>query len=581
MGPAVASKAKIEQLIDAGMNCARLNFSHGSHEEHGRVIALLKAVRQERGIPLAIMLDTKGPEIRIGSLPNGELILRAEEQLPLSSIPISPEHIRHALRPGMNMIFDDGAIFCDLLEGQGGELFIRCKNGGVLKSNKGVHLPGVQLNLPAVTEQDIRDITFGCSQDVDLIAASFISCSEHILEIKKLLVSLGKPHIALFAKIESELGVANFESILEVADGIMIARGDLGVELPLQHLPVLQKMMIRTCNEMCKPIITATQMLESMTEHPRPTRAEVSDVANAIYDSTSAVMLSGETAIGKFPIETVIMMRDIIKEAEKDCDYRAYFEQANQHRGHNVSLAVALASVQMAYHAEASAIFASSSSGFTVNLISSCRPEMPIIAQTPCAATYHRLALTWGVYPIPPMVAEDVRSAILACSCFALHQGWLRWGDRIVMTAGYLFGVPGTTNMMLIENIGNVIVRGSPGYGSRIFGQISLQLSRKERRGSIPSNMIVILYRCDEEMIESLRGVAGIILQNHPQDVHSEKCAIELAKKLNCAVVVRAAAASAILQDGMSVTIDPERGLVFQGEVRSDQEMISSSSPHL
>jgi pyruvate kinase len=359
----------------------------------------------------------------------------------------------------------------------------------------------------------------------------------------------------------------------------MVARGDLGVELPLEQVPVLQKMMIRICNEACKPVITATQMLESMTKNPRPTRAEVSDVANAIYDSTGAVMLSGETAVGLYPIETVAMMRKIVEEAEHDCDYRSYFENESQGDHHGVSLSVALSSVQTAYNAGARAIFASSSSGFTVNLISRFRPEMPIFAQTPNPAIYHRLALSWGVHPIPPRSAANVKEAILACSCYAMNQGCLKWGDLIVMTAGYLFGVSGTTNMMMLENIGDVVVRGAPGFGNRVVGKIYLLLSAAEKKFAVPAGSIVVMARCELAMAPHLRGAAGIILQNHPQDPHSEKCAMELAEKLGLSLIVRAAGAFNMLQEGMLVTLDPQRGLVFKGEVRSDEEMISSTCP--
>lgn len=586
MGPAVISKEKILQLIDAGMNVARLNFSHGTHEEHCRVIDLLKEARREKRVPLAIMLDTKGPEIRVGTIQGDELPLKAGQNFILTpqeligtaeGVTIHPAHALTVLQPGMRVLFDDGYIASQVVERRGEEVIVTCKNGGVLKTHKGVNIPGVDVDLPAMTEKDIRDLTFGCEQDVDMIAASFIRSAEHVLEIKKLLIKLGKPHIMVLAKIENRLGVANFNSIVQVADGIMVARGDLGVELPLEQVPILQKMMIRHCNEACKPVITATQMLESMTKNPRPTRAEVSDVANAIYDSTSAVMLSGETAVGLYPVETVAMMRRIVEEAEKDCDYRAYFHQETCFDCHNISLSVAMSSVQIAYNAGAKAIFASSNSGFTVRLISRFRPAMPIFAQTSNERIYHQLAIHWGVYPIPPIAAANTREAIQACGCFGLKLGLLRWGDLIVLTAGSPFGVSGTTNMMMLENIGDVLVRGYPGYGERVVGKVFLILSSAEKHFAVHKGGIVVLTSCDMSMAPLLQGVSGIILQNHTQDPDSEKCALELAKQLGLAVILRAAGAFNNLHDDMVVTIEPQRGLVFKGEVLSDEEMISAN----
>jgi pyruvate kinase len=578
MGPAVASKEKILQLIDVGMNVARLNFSHGTQEEHHKVIELLKEARSEKKVPLAIMIDTKGPEIRVGIIREGEIELKAGQNLILSPhdmegtierISIHPPQVLKALEPGMKLLFDDGHIICQVVEKRGEEVVVQCKNSGSLKTHKGVNVPGVDIELPSMTEQDIDDITFGCRHDIDIIAASFVRAAQDVLEIKKLLIKLGKPHIIVLAKIESRLGVINFQNIVQVADGIMVARGDLGVELPLEQVPILQKMMIRHCNEACKPVITATQMLESMTKNPRPTRAEVSDVANAIYDSTSAVMLSGETAVGTYPIETVTMMRKIIEEAEKDCDYRAYFQQEVCYDCHNISLSVALASVQTAYTAGAKAIFASSNSGFTVRLISRFRPAMPIYAQTSNERIYHQLAIHWGVYPIPPMQSSNIRETVHACGSFALEQGVLRWGDLIVLTAGSPFGVSGTTNIMMLENIGDVLVRGYPGLGKPVVGKVVLIISSTEKNFAVPKGSIVVMTSCDPEMAPLLQGVKGIILQNSVQDPDSESCALMLAQQLGLAVVLRAAGAFNNLHDGMVVTIDPLRGLVFKGELAS------------
>ncbi len=585
MGPAVTSKEKILQLIDAGMNVARINFSHGTHEEHRVVFDLLKQARREKGVPLAIMLDTKGPEIRVGTIKGGQLPLKAGQKINLvaeecegtaEKITIHPAHALDALKPGMKILFDDGYISGEVVEASSGKITIVCKNDAVLKTHKGVNIPGVNIDLPAMTEQDVDDITFGCEQEIDMIAASFIRSADHVLEIKRLLVSLGKPQIMLLAKIENRLGVENFDSIVRVADGIMVARGDLGVELPLEQVPVLQKMMIRQCNEVCKPVITATQMLESMTKNPRPTRAEVSDVANAIYDSTSAVMLSGETAVGLYPVETVEMMRRIVKETENDCDYKSFFEHEMRCNGLDVSHSVALSSVQTAYSAGAKAIFAPTNTGFTASLISRFRPAMPIIAQTSSETIYHQLAILWGVYPVPPATFKDAKESIQACTCFALSQGFLHWGDLVVLTAGSLFGVSGTTNMMTIENIGDVLVRGAPGHGKRVVGKAFLIHSYAEKDVSLAKGSIAVISRCDKSMAEVLKGAVGIVLQNLTQDPDSEQCALEIARKFDLPLVIRAAGSFKQLSDGMLITVDASRGLVFKGEVKSNDEMIST-----
>ncbi len=586
MGPSVWTKEKILQLIDAGMNCARINFSHGTTQEHKRTIALLKEARREKSVPLAIMVDTKGPDIRVGKMKGGKLEIKPGQNFTLTAkdvdgtldgVYVHPPLALDYMKPKTKILLDDGYIICEVVEKKKDGVVVVCTNGGVLKDHKKLSIPGVDIDLPAVTEEDIEDIKFACAQEIDIIAASFIRSAEHILEIKRLLVELGKPYIPVLAKIENRLGVLNFDSIVQVADGIMVARGDLGVELPLEQVPILQKTMIRICNEACKPVITATQMLESMTQNPRPTRAEVSDVANAIYDSTSAVMLSGETSIGLYPIETVTMMRKIVEQAEKDFDYRSYFEHQTGCECHNTSISVALSSVQTAYTAGAKAIFAVTNSGFTARLISRFRPDMPIFAQCMSEQIYHQMAIDWGVYPVPPSHVTNLNEAMHSCSCFALLLGHLRWGDLIILTSGAPFGVSGTTNMMMVENIGDVLVRGFAGIGKRVAGKAALIHSPAEKSFAVPSGAIVVLSRCEPWMATKLKKCVGIVLQNHPQDPHSETCALDLAKQLGLSLVLRAAGAFNNLHEGMLISIDPERGLVFKGEVLSDDEMITAA----
>lgn len=466
IGPSVRSYEKILQLIDAGMNVARLNFSHGSPQEHQETIEMLKKARKEKAVPLAIMLDTKGPEIRLGVIKDNylevfskqKILITKEEVLgDANGISIQPSFVLDSLQVGTQILFDDSYILTKVIEISKKGVFVQVENHGIIRSYKGVNVPGIHIDLPSMTEQDVKDILFGCRLDIDLIAASFIRSAEHVLEIKRLLISQEKPEILVIAKIENSLGIQNFDAILQVADGIMVARGDLGVELSLNQVPRLQKMMIRKTRQAGKPVITATQMLESMIENPLPTRAEVSDVANAIYDSTSALMLSGETAAGKYPIQVVQMMKEIAEETEKDFNYQQLFanDSARVFKDIVITNSVALASVTTAYNSNAKGIFVFTNSGFSVRALSRLRPEIPIIALTPHSKVYHQLALEWGVTPTLSSAKKNIQEAFIQISNFALEQRIVQLGDLVVVVAGDPFGISRTTNTMIVETIGD------------------------------------------------------------------------------------------------------------------------------
>lgn len=582
IGPSVASPEKMDALIKAGMNVARLNFSHGTYEEHAQNIARLKKAREKAQKPLAILLDMKGPKIRVGKVNNDALPLQPKQRLRLvekgaghlDSVPFHPIEVLEAVHPGMKILFDDGYIIGHVVEVGEKEAIVEIENSGVLKSGKGINLPGAILPLPAMTPQDFEDLKFGCKQDVDLVAASFIRSSHHVLAIKELLAKEGKPHIAVIAKIESSQGIENFDSIVQVADGIMIARGDLGVEVDLAVVPKLQKMMIRKCYQACKPVITATQMLESMIANPRPTRAEVSDVANAIYDTTSAIMLSAETAVGQYPIETVERMKHIAQEAEADFNYRTFFEQHSQRDYHDISSAVALAAVKTAYSANAKAIFAFTTSGATARRVSRLRPEMPIIAVTSAERYYHQLAFDWGVIPVLCPSCSNAKEAFEAASRYALSHGLISFGDVVVVTAGVPFGKKGTTNMMIVENIGEVLVRGHKGFGPKVSGKISFVLSPEGWDPDHLEGRIVVISHCDNSFLPILKKAAGVILQNSLGDTASEKYAALVTKSFEISTMSRADGAMAVLREGEEVTLDPQRGLVYRG---SEEATFSST----
>lgn len=584
MGPAVSSLEKKLALIDAGMNVARINFSHGTHKEHEATINDLKKAREIKDVPMAIMLDNQGPEVRVGKMPDGGVKVHSGQKLLISNktcegsskqFSLTPEEIVDELEVGQTVLIDDGYIESKIVEKTAHGVVIEIANDGVISSRKGINIPNVDLKLPSLTEKDVEDIIFGCKHDIDIIAASFVRCAEDVLVIKRLLMELGKSKVLVIAKIESSLGVKNFDSILQVADGIMVARGDLGVEVPLTTVPKLQKMMIKKCYSQAKICVTATQMLESMIHNPRPTRAEVSDVANAIYDSTSAVMLSGETAVGAYPIETCKLMRDIASQAESDFDYKAFFYSDSSHQYNDISSSVALAAVRTSYSANAKAVFTFTSSGYTARVMSRFRPQIPIIALTEHIKTYHQLSISWGIVPALTKAAQDVKDAFIHASCFALARGIAHYGDLVVVSAGSSFGISGTTNTMIVRHIGDVIVRGHVGHGKRVFGKAFLLLSEDLDKKAITKNHIVVINRCEEGTLQLIENAQGIILQNSPDDIDSVAWVKKFAKERNIPYITRADGATALLHNDDEITLNPKRGLVFKGTVPSDDEIVA------
>ena len=568
LGPATSDIRTIKNLVLAGMNIARRNFSHGTHEEQLERIEMVKKVREELGMPVAIMLDTKGPEIRLGVIECGQLLLNQGDRIWLvkeeirgdsQRVSVNPPKIVDALKPGMFVFLNDGYIVTRVVETSAEGVCVEVDNGGVISSRKGVNIPGIDMELPSLTPKDVEDISFGCKHDVDMIAASFIRCEEDVIGIRKLIEGQGRQDISIIAKIESRDGVENFDSILEVSDGIMVARGDLGVELPLTQVPRLQKMMIRKCYLAAKMSVTATQMLESMITNPRPTRAEASDVANAIYDSTSAVMLSAETAVGKYPIEAVKIMRSIIDESELDFDYDSFLEVAS-HQTSDVAASVASASVRTAYTANAKAIFAFTTSGGTARLLARLRPRIPVIAMTPNLKVFHQLSAFWGVIPLFCNEVNNIDEAYKRLSQYALERKLVKHGDLVVITAGSPFGKAGTTNMMIVDSIGDVLVNGCSGWGKRIYGKVSLFPNPLEG-GFKAKERIVVLDRLSPNHRALLENAAGVILQTG--DEESLNYIKEVAPRLS--VLLEVKNASEVLREGQLVTLDPEQAVVYKG----------------
>lgn len=410
IGPVSESLDMFKKLINAGMNVARLNFSHGDFEEHGARIANARKASQELGKNLAILLDTKGPEIRTGKLKDDQKVeliqdrlitLTTEEVLgDADRVSITYRDLYKDVRIGSTILIDDGLIGLSVEDIRGTDIVCRIKNGGLLGSKKGVNVPGVKINLPGITEKDANDIIFGIQQGVDFIAASFVRKASDVMEIREILERHNAAHIQIISKIENQEGVDNLDEILEVSDGLMVARGDLGVEIPAEDVPIVQKAMIKKCNQVGKPVITATMMLDSMQRNPRPTRAEASDVANAIFDGSDAVMLSGETAAGKYPVESVLTMARIAERAEQALEHREIFIRQSNAQQTTVTEAISQAVANSALDLDAKAILTATESGYTARMVSKYRPKAPIIAVTPDDRVLRRLSLVWGVMPV-------------------------------------------------------------------------------------------------------------------------------------------------------------------------------------
>ena len=468
LGPASNNRETLKALMENGMDIARFNFSHGDHEEQKGRVDMIKELREELDMPIAMLLDTKGPEIRTRLLKDGQKVkLEAGKQFVLgigdfegdsTKVAITYETLYKDVKPGNRILIDDGLIELEVKAIKGTDIVCDILNGGELGEKKGVNVPYVKVNLPGITEQDKKDIIFGIEQKFDFIAASFVRSAEVIREIRKLLNDNGGKDIGIIAKIENAEGVENIDSIIEASDGIMVARGDLGVEIPAEEVPYLQKLIIQKCNDNYKPVITATQMLDSMIRNPRPTRAEVGDVANAVYDGTDAVMLSGETAQGKYPVEALKMMVHIVESTEQHLDYKEMLEKAGAHRMRNASSALAYATVTTARNLKAACIITPTVSGATARVVSKFKPKTEIIGISPNEETLRRMQIYWGVRPYCSINANSTDEICSSALDLVRAKQIAETGDTVVLTAGIpspnISGnVAGVSNIMKIAVI--------------------------------------------------------------------------------------------------------------------------------
>jgi len=460
MGPATDDIEVLRAMARAGMNVARFNFSHGSHEEHKQRIDRVKAVREEYDLPIALLLDTKGPEIRTGDMQDGKIFLKKGEQIRLTpraclgtpnKISITYPDLYQDVQAGTSILIDDGLIELRVEQTQEQDILCRVLNDGAVSNHKGINVPDVHLSIPYLSDKDKSDIKFGIEQGVDFIAASFVRTADDVQQLRMLLDENGGGHINIIAKIENQQGVENIDGIVALADGVMIARGDMGVEIPAEDVPPIQKMLIKKVTLAGKQVITATQMLDSMMKNPRPTRAEVTDVANAIYDGTGAIMLSGETAAGLYPVEALTMMARIAERTEEDIDYRKRFFVRTRKANPDITDAICHATCTTAYDLNARDIVTVTKSGRSARMVARYRPSCGIIGCTPTKTVWYQLNLAWGVSPVLLEETDDVFDLFDSALETAKNQGLMQSGDIAVITSGVPIGVSGTTNMIKVQ----------------------------------------------------------------------------------------------------------------------------------
>ncbi|AGX05802.1 MULTISPECIES: pyruvate kinase [Bacillaceae] len=572
IGPASESIEKLTQLIEAGMNVSRLNFSHGDFEEHGARIKNIREASKSTGKTVAILLDTKGPEIRTNNMENGAVELEAGNNIIVSmnevlgnadKFSVTYAGLIDDVHTGSKILLDDGLIGLEVtkIDKANSEIHTKILNSGTLKNKKGVNVPGVSVKLPGITEKDANDILFGIEQGVDFIAASFVRRASDVLEIRQLLEDNNASHIQIIPKIENQEGVDNIDEILEVSDGLMVARGDLGVEIPAEEVPLVQKSLIKKCNIQGKPVITATQMLDSMQRNPRPTRAEASDVANAIFDGTDAIMLSGETAAGTYPVEAVQTMHNIASRAESALDHKEILSNRSKDNEHNITDAIGQSVAHTALNLDVNAIITPTESGHTARMISKYRPKAPIVAVTSQESVTRRLSLVWGVYPQVGQEASTTDDMLDSAVQESMNSGLVGSGDLVVITAGVPVGEAGTTNLMKIHVIGDAALR-AQGIGRKsAFGKVVVAKDAKEAIEKVTQGSILVTVGSDRDMVPAIEKCSALITEEGGLTSHAAVVGLNL----GIPVIVGAENATSIFKDGQEITVDSRRGIIYNG----------------
>ena len=566
LGPSTDKGDVLRDLIANGMNVARFNFSHGSYEEHGGRLAKLKALREELGKPVAALLDTKGPEIRLKEFKNGVEMLEAGQTFTLTTrevegtkeiCSVTYKDLPQDVQPGGTIMLDDGLIMLHIEQVTDTDIICTVLNSGKIKTKKGVNVPGVHLSMPYLSQKDREDIIFGVQNGFDFIAASFVRTAQDVYDIRNLLNEYDS-NIRIIAKIENREGVNNIDSILSAADAVMVARGDLGVEIDFTELPGIQKDIIDRSFSFGKPIVTATQMLDSMMVNPRPTRAEISDVANAIYDGTSAIMLSGETAAGDYPVEALKTMSAIAERTENEEHYRP---QRHAEIQISVSDATAHAACLTAKDVNAAAIVTVSESGNTARLLSKYRPKQPIIACVMREQVQRQLSLSWGITPLMMSLAHSTDELIEMSTSLAKENGYLHNGELAVVTAGVPVGVSGTTNMIKIHMVGNCLATGvgvGPENNDVASGKACVCRTMDEVRAKFKPGMVLVVPSTSNEMLSYVRDAAALVVEEPGLNSHAAIVGNSLLKP----TIVGAAGACSHIRDGLDIAVDCVHGSV-------------------
>lgn len=576
LGPATNSEESIRALIGAGMNVARFNFSHGTHESHLETFTIVDRLRRELAVPVATLLDTKGPEIRLGLFQGGSAELHQGGRFTLTGEECmgDAEHAQitfpglcQDVKKGDQILLNDGAISLRVLSAHANSIDCEIENGGVISDRKGVNVPGVHLSMPYVSEKDRADILFGVKTGFDFIAASFARCAEDILQIRSILERENASHIRIIAKIENAEGVANIDEILRVSDGIMVARGDMGVEVPYEDVPVYQKLLIKRCYNTGKMVITATQMLESMIANPRPTRAETADVANAIYDGTSAVMLSGETAAGKYPVEAVHTMAQIAERAEQAINYRKRFTEREDSLLPDVTNAISHATCTTAYDLGATAIITVTWSGTTARMLSKYRPDIPIVACTHLESTYYQLALSWGVSPLLVDVKHETDELFAHAVDRAKEAGLCGDGNIVVITAGVPMGINGTTNTLKVHVVGDILVTGQGVNDKCACGRVCAASTEAEALRTFEDGDVLVVPETSNELLPILKKASAVVTERGGMNSH----AAIVGMALDIPVIVFAENATQILKSSTYVRVDAAAGAVSNGRTHCQE----------
>lgn len=574
IGPSSQDEKSFRELVLNGLNVARLNFSHGTHQEHQEKIDVIKKVRSDLGTCTAIMLDTKGPEIRTRDFENGsaelvkgqEFVLTTRDILGNKDITsVTYEDFARDVMPGDKVLIDDGLISLEVVETLN-ETDLKCivQNGGTVKNKKGINVPNVQINLPAMTERDISDIKFGIQNDVDYIAASFIRKADDVIAIRRILEEENADHIMIISKIENRQGVENIDDIIAVSDGIMVARGDLGVEIPAEEVPLVQKMLIKKCNDAGKPVITATQMLDSMMRNPRPTRAEVSDVATAIFEGSDAIMLSGETASGSYPTEAVQTMARIALMIENSLDYDEILKNKNISFQSSITDSISFATCRTCLDLHASAIISATSSGYTAAAVSRYRPKAPIIAATQDEQVMRRMSVYWGVYPIQISKLNSTDEIIDKSVDKALELGYIENGDLTIITAGVPVGVSGSTNLLKVHIVSELLYKRVGVGRETVIARARVAKNAAELRDRFEDGDIIVMTATDKDVIEYMSRASAIIVEEGGLTSHAFIAGLNLGKE----VVVGAENCTKEIKDGELLTVNGKQGVVYRGQAK-------------